>query len=349
MDARSREVNVTSDFDRYPIRGGRAVLLSAFLAMAPMMVALAQSQNAGSCLGQSATSTTTCINNLISAVPAPGGEVYFPAGTYPINGSLNMRNGVDLRGEGRYATTVLYSGSGGSAVNGLGSPSQRIIFTISDMTFDGTPATVSADGIILGDNQRSNPLLQRVRIVSFPRYGIHFAGENWDLSFDHTEISTNGMRVTNGSGVFKDVSFAPPSVPDLNAVSFNSCLIEGNGSSSSAAGGVFLQSTSSGPMKQIVFRDSVIEENVGSDQLFVAYASGLVLDGVYGESDEPHDAQVLFEIDHSSGTVSGTRVAIGPATGSYPQSIGIKVTSSPNMVLDTVVYSGPWGANTVIQ
>ena len=323
---------------RQPIGG---LLLASALWVSSASYALAQSYSAASCLG-AGSNTSSCINSILTtAAAAAGGEVYFPKGTYTLTASLNMQNGVYLRGEGVDATRLDYSGSS-VAINGVGTVSQRIIFRISDMTIEAAGAGASADGVWLGQNHRSNPILSRVKIQGFPEYGVYFKQDDWIVSFDHVEISTNGHVATNAAGIFKALA-----VTDLNAIVFQDSLIEGNGSSSSAAGGVFLMSNSGGPMKGIVFRDCTIEGNFGTDQFLVIYASDLVIDGGYFESDlSQGTALVTVEVDNSTGSINSSRFAVGSGTS---QSVAIQLKSSPGMSVNFPVYSGAWGRTLQVQ
>jgi hypothetical protein len=57
--------------------------------------------------------STAAIQAAISAVPASGGVVYLPAGTYKVSSTLNITaSGVYLAGAGRWATTISFTGTG---------------------------------------------------------------------------------------------------------------------------------------------------------------------------------------------------------------------------------------------
>lgn len=322
------------------LRISAKTLLLALVWSVSCSMSWAQSGTARSCVGL--PDASRCIDKVLAAAAAKGGgEILFPSGTYRFSRPIVMRNGLYLRGEGIDATRLLYTGAE-VAINALGTDSNRILFRISDMTLNGSGARGSADGLWLGHNHRSNPALSRVKIEWFPRYGIYFKAEDWIVSFEHIEVSANGHIASNGAGLFKDVG-----VTDLNSIVFTDCIIEGNGSSSSAAGGVFLVSGSRGPTKGLTFRDCTIEGNFGTDQIYLSNVSGAVIDGLYLESDlTKGNALVGVEIYGGSGAISRSRFAVG---GTDSRSTAIQLKSSGDMKVDNVVFSGEWGATLQLK
>lgn len=113
------------------------------------------------------------IRGAIEALPSTGGVVDIPAGTYRITGTLPVRNGLTLRGAGKYATVLI--------CDGFTSPGPRIGgIHIADMSIIGRGAGVGLD---LVDVDRS--MFERLRIELFP-LGIRLKSEagayhNWFL------------------------------------------------------------------------------------------------------------------------------------------------------------------------
>jgi len=57
--------------------------------------------------GTNASATTTAIGNALSDAVAAGGQtVYFPAGTYLVNSTLNFQGGVSIEGDGKNKTII---------------------------------------------------------------------------------------------------------------------------------------------------------------------------------------------------------------------------------------------------
>lgn len=325
-----------------------------------------------------------CIQGKIDLLSqGTGGTLYLPTGVYTFNATLNMKNFVYIKGDGVDATRLLYTGSI-VAIDAVGVPADttpgnitpgiRIIFRIEDLTIDGSnvspdntndPETrnwFKADGIWLGENHRSNPLLNRVKIKLFPRYGIYFKGNEWNVSFSDVELDQNGhdtvdsnFQITspryaaiNSSGIYKD-----PSVMEMNGVNFYRSFIEGNGNYTSAAGGVHLQFGTRG----LIFRDCIVEGNFGTDQVYIHESSGLRIDGLYLEAypyDEVAHARVGVEITNSTGSMTASRFGCGtcdpnkhPCVGSCLDALQVK--SSPGMVAQSNVYTGPWQINEKIE
>jgi Pectate lyase superfamily protein len=62
------------------------------------------------------TDSTTAILNAIGALPASGGVVYFPAGTYKLSGVITIGSGVTLRGDGAQTTILQQTSTSANAI-----------------------------------------------------------------------------------------------------------------------------------------------------------------------------------------------------------------------------------------
>jgi len=96
---------------------------------------------------------TSAIQNAANALPAAGGVVYLPAGTYKVASTITVAvAGVYFQGDGQLATVINYTGSGDcirmysslSYTSGWGGG-------IKGLTIDGTSASAGACGIHAGD------------------------------------------------------------------------------------------------------------------------------------------------------------------------------------------------------
>jgi hypothetical protein len=95
-------------------------------------------------IGDGVTNDTVAIQAALAAVPASGGEVVFPPGTYLASG-LILKNNVTLRGAGRATILKLPDGSTADLIQtlnfgtltGTTSPTGVIGFTICDLDIDG--------------------------------------------------------------------------------------------------------------------------------------------------------------------------------------------------------------------
>ena len=90
--------------------------------------------------------STSAINAAISALPASGGVVYFPAGTYKLSGVLTVGSGVTLRGDGPQ-TSILHQTSTSANVIFVTEASTYVTdVTIEDLQVLG-PSTGTGVGI----------------------------------------------------------------------------------------------------------------------------------------------------------------------------------------------------------
>lgn len=100
-----------------------------------------------------ATDSYAAIQAAIDALPASGGVIYFPAGTYKVTTTLNItKPGVYLIGDGSWSTVINYTGSGDCIrmystqqyTSGFGGGMRGLMI-------DGTSASAGACGIHVGD------------------------------------------------------------------------------------------------------------------------------------------------------------------------------------------------------
>jgi hypothetical protein len=121
------------------------------------------------------------------------------------------------------------------------------------------------------------------------------------------EIHDCGRNGVNKSGIFKD-----PAVQEFLDITFDRLLLEACGSSSSAAGGIFMGTTLPYTMKGIVIRDSCIEGNFGTEDVYLYNCDHLVLDGNYVEIAVSGSARSAIELQGCNATVSNNRIASDP-------------------------------------
>jgi hypothetical protein len=91
----------------------------------------------------------------VNAMPAAGGVIYFPAGTYRVNSTVTVTQaGVYLAGDSKSASVIKYYGSGDCIrmySTTLTSPDGLYGGGVRDLLIDGTNASAGAAGLHFGD------------------------------------------------------------------------------------------------------------------------------------------------------------------------------------------------------
>ena len=215
-----------------------------------------------------------------------GGQVIIPSGTFLFRNSLIMRTGVDIVGMGQASSLLHYIGNG-VAIDGVGSAEKRKLFQLRDICILGTKAGNSAIAVKLAWNQRSSPLLERVRISDFGHYAIYFAGTNWLVSFRDINIHDCGKRANGSSAISRarDTS----DIQSLADIKFSGLIIENCGSATSTAGGVNFPASTNNPTQGFWIEAATIEGNSGSNEC------------AFENADLVSIAQSYFEIAISDG------------------------------------------------
>jgi hypothetical protein len=99
--------------------------------------------------------STTAIQDALNAVPPAGGVVYLPAGTYKVSSTLSItRSGVYLIGDGRWVTTLAFTGTGDCiSVTDASTYTSRTVHGggILGLSIDGTGSGAGSCALHAGD------------------------------------------------------------------------------------------------------------------------------------------------------------------------------------------------------
>lgn len=210
--------------------------------------------------GNNTGDDTVAINNAIKALPAAGGTVYFPAGTYKITDNIISRNALTLVGEGSSAT-VIYQATSGK--HGLLCTDQ-LYLTVRGLALVGTGAGNSI-GINLNrvNGNASNYIrLDDVRLRTWGWDGI--AGSNVIVSSWNNVIAEkntrHGFNIYNSNGV-------------STSLSMNSCYANQNGQRGFSIAGTTYSSLT-----------GCAAEKNGTNDYHLVNCQGLILNGCGTES-----------------------------------------------------------------
>lgn len=179
-------------------------------------------------VGDGVTDDGTAIQNTINAVPASGGTVYFPAGTFLFATGLTATANRNIRfvGSGKKATILSYTGAGIALTLGsAGSPGSQDGLEIHSLKILGTgAATVGIDLIIFNCF-----LLKNVFVSGFsagPAVRINGSNSGSCVACDFSTNSIGIQFVSNG-------------VFGANLNNIIACQMSTNGTAIQSTGGAF--------------------------------------------------------------------------------------------------------------
>lgn len=116
--------------------------------------------------------STAALQAAFSAVPASGGVVYVPQGTYKISSALTASNNTIIQGDGPHATVISQTSTTANAVTAT-TPSN---LAIRDLSLQG-PNSGSGNGINFTDNAGAGVsqlvTLQNVGVNQFGGHGVY--------------------------------------------------------------------------------------------------------------------------------------------------------------------------------
>jgi hypothetical protein len=278
---------------------------------------------------------------------AGGGTVQFPSGILDCNGQLIPLTFVDWVGAGKFATTLnctaadgamtgnIFIDARGSGVGGF--PADRKIISIRHMSITGLTAGNNVRCLALGWNMRSMDLLFDVRIADFGHYGIAHMNQNWNLGFNDIQVEGCGTRATNSSGLWKDPAIDGGT---WNYIIHHKCQFEGNGSASSTAGGINIQTTTAN--RGLYFTDCIAEGNFGTDEVYITNMSDLQLE-LYVERENVQGQLNGIELSGCSGVVNGRYIASANFNYDITTASGSAVITGLSGAATTAIAAGSNG------
>lgn len=234
-----------------------------------------------------------------------GGQVSIPSGTYRFTTTLQMRSGVDLVGAGKAGSILRYDGAG-VAIDAVGTASERRIFHLRDLSLVGSRTNIATTGVQLAWNQRSLPMMERVGIAGFGRYGIEFVGNNWLITFRDVEIHDCGRAVPGGCGIFRRAD--GKGFEALADIKFFGLVVEACGHPQSQGGAVTFPCTPPFTTQGLWFHGCCIEGNFGGAEMAFERVDFLSIDQSYFEiASEPKNRKDGIHIDGGIANISYCR------------------------------------------
>lgn len=155
--------------------------------------------------GDGVTDDTNAIKSALNdLVPAVGGTIYFPTGTYIISETILIGGNVTIYGDGVFNSLIKLADN--SNCNIISNDENTIMYyiTIHDIGLDGNAKNnTSGSGILLHNANDSQ--IYNVRIANFKDDGIHFTANKYSLAPMIYNCFIRGENdYTTGSGIFCD-------------------------------------------------------------------------------------------------------------------------------------------------
>lgn len=140
-----------------------------------------------------ANDSTAAIQAALNAVPAQGGIVCLPSGTYKVSSTLtNAVTPTYIRGDGRWATLINFTGTGDCLrmYNPAGSGT-TFGGGVTGLTIDGTNAGNSSTGLHAGDGSNYEWDMVVQNFTGTGSIGVHFDNTIWWTEKMHGTVYTS--------------------------------------------------------------------------------------------------------------------------------------------------------------
>lgn len=293
--------------------------------------------------------STAAIQAAINALPAGGGTVRLPAGTYKLTSALTGVTGLTLQGDGSSATTLSQTSTSANGLSGT---------DLSNITLRGLkiagPGSGSGIGVSLGiSSNGSIPYLRfdDVRVNSFGSHGISLAHP---ISSAFTQVVTNanggdGFHITGGTSCAFEGCYANHNTAygyNLNQLFYSTlagCACDQN------ANGYFLNTcqsvTLAGCGAESTTTDSFILSGGKANSLVSCYANGNAHYAVHVTGSETAASVIGFyeklpgAATNSIITDAGTNATVRSYTVTTP----VSLASTPTPAVDLGWQPGDQG------
>lgn len=155
--------------------------------------------------GDGVTDDTNAIKSALNElVPAVGGTIYFPTGTYIISETILIGGNVTIYGDGVFNSLIKLADNSNCDIISNDENTIMYYIKIHDIGLDGNAQNnTSGSGILL--HNASDSQIYNVRIANFKDDGIHFTANNYSLAPMIYNCFIRGENdYTTGSGIFCD-------------------------------------------------------------------------------------------------------------------------------------------------
>jgi hypothetical protein len=243
-------------------------------------------------VGDGSADDTAALQAAITALPANGGTVYLPAGTYKITSPITLRGRLVVRGAGRNASIVKAVGCSGLSY--VGNPSiaeADMNITLEDITLLGD-YTAGKDGVSVSYSAYLD--MQRCEVRQFARYGLYL---KWVIN---GSVLSTRIKDCDSHGVYLDEA--------ANAVTFG----PGTEIQNNNGWGILALGTSTQYITDVQMVGAVIEGNcLGGVKL--DYVNGSRFMACHFENNKQSNSTPAGRTPGTAPAV-GTHIAIGTAT-----------------------------------
>lgn len=156
-------------------------------------------------IADNTTNLGTSVMNAIAALPSGGGDILIPVGDWRLSSGISgTKLGVTIRGAGKNATRIWYTGSdnaitwGAKGVNGGG----KVRFAVKDLSLIGTSSALNGINLTYIQDWR----LDQVSVDGFTKSG---AAALLLTEATNSGLSTNSDYINSDIGVFITTSGDP--------------------------------------------------------------------------------------------------------------------------------------------
>lgn len=183
--------------------------VSCVTGTVPLQVQAYNVKNDGGCIGDGVTNDTTCVAAAYTAAIAASRPLYFPSGTYLVDGStiIVATNSVTIFGDGPGRSTIK-NRTNGSSITLDNSSAITHSVRIRDLSLSGAGSSSADIGITVSGsaNEPFGLTVSNVTIGNMGGKGIYVSNNLFTSRFVDIDVSvlaggTNGIDISGGSDI----------------------------------------------------------------------------------------------------------------------------------------------------
>lgn len=309
----------------------------------PRLVGAGVSASQFGAVGDGVADDTDAIQAAIDALPAAGGLLHLPAGTYRLTDVLAARSGLVIQGDGMYATVLDQTSATDQAIYG----EDIVGLTIRDLRITGPADGLSlgaVDGILLdqtGVLATQNICIENVMVDHFSRHGINLA--------DPITSVLSNVRAQNCGGFGFAVNLGTSLT--LRSCYANGCWTGGYSLSQTSyaeLSGCACDSTGTSGVGYLVADCNGVvlsacgAEDIGTTGYRISGGTGNTINSCYSSGND----EVAFEVTGSAAKVLLLNVRERSPGGTAVASIQVDVGSSATVIQSSVVTAPSYATGT---
>ena len=278
--------------------------------------------------GTTYAATGAGIQAAIDALPAEGGKVFIPEGTYSITSTITVPSNVWLEGAGASSTVLYNNGIGDSVIENADTTNGNSHIKISNLKIDGNDPGTCSDCHGIYFNNVTYSQIDSVYVYDADDYGIYFnVSASSTISNNILESNLRGVYFNSSSNnIINSNNSNNNSQHGIHIVSGSNNTIADNISNNNTGYGVWIDDSA---YNNIIIGNIISNNSIGIN--IFNYADNNIVTGNTSNNNSQHG---IYLFSSSNNIITGNTFNNNSQHGIYILSVSNNNTVTGNTVYD---------------